>query len=121
MALLKPYKGYRAKVDFDEEDCLIFGELLGIADTICFHAEKPEDVVNTFHQCVDDYLKHCVEIGKEPDKAYRGCFNVRITPELHKEADLRAAVHGISLNQFVINAIQHEVQRSTSKSPAAKR
>lgn len=110
MALLKPYKGYQAKVDFDEEDCLIVGELLGITDTICFHAKKPDAVVDTFHQCVDDYLAHCAEIGKEPDKTYRGCFNVRVTPELHREADMYAADQGISLNQFVINALQHEVQ-----------
>lgn len=110
MALLKPYKGYQAKVDFSEEDCVIFGELIGISDTICFHAEEPNDVVAAFHRCVDDYLEHCAEIGKEPDKMYRGCFNVRVTPELHKEADLYAATHGISLNQLVINALQHEVQ-----------
>ena len=40
------------------------------------------------------------------NKTYSGKFLVRITPELHKKAALKAMSHGDSLNQFVAEAIE---------------
>jgi len=37
----------------------------------------------------------CTEIGKVPEKTYKGTFNVRVPVTLHKEASLFAAVHNI--------------------------
>ena len=37
---------------------------------------------------------------------YKGSFNVRIPPELHKQAVIFATTHGISLNNFVENALR---------------
>ena len=47
----------------------------------------------------------CKEKGKQPEKSYRGSFNVRINPDLHRAAALAAAVRKESLNQFVADAI----------------
>ena len=37
-------------------------------------------------QGVEDYLVLCKEAGKEPQKTFKGSFNIRISPELHKAA-----------------------------------
>lgn len=107
--LLPMYKGYQAKVEFSVEDGLLVGEVIGVADSLSFHAESVHEVEEMFHQCIDGYLEFCREVGKTPEKAYRGSFNVRIAPELHRRADIAAAERGISLNQFVSNALEHEV------------
>lgn len=109
MSVLSPYRGYQAKVDFSEEDGLFIGEVIGIRDSLNFHAETSQQVIPMFHQSVDNYLELCEKIGKDPDKAYKGSFNVRITPELHRRADLMAAERNISLNQFVSTALEHEL------------
>ena len=44
-----------------------------------------QNVEKEFHEAVDDYLEFCKEVGKEPDKEYKGSFNVRISLELHKK------------------------------------
>jgi len=44
--------------------------------------------------------------GEEPEKMYKGSFNVRITPDLHKQAAQRALIEGKSLNQYVEEAIE---------------
>jgi len=51
----------------------------------------------------------CKEAGKEPQKSYKGSFNIRISPELHRTAAVIASKEGISLNAFVERAIFDEV------------
>ena len=54
---------------------------------------------------MDDYLKFCKEVGKEPDKEYKGSFNVRINPDLHKKLAIIAMKNGDTLNTSVEKAI----------------
>lgn len=58
-----------------------------------------------FQQSIDNYLELCEKIGKNPDKEFKGTFNVRISPEIHKKAALEAARQKITLNQYVAKAI----------------
>jgi predicted HicB family RNase H-like nuclease len=99
------YKGYHASVEFDAEDNVFIGEVFGISDSLNFHGESVNELKEMFKQCIDNYLEMCQKIGKEPDKEFKGTFNVRITPELHKKAALEAARQKITLNQYVSNAI----------------
>ena len=109
MSLLSPYKGYQAKVDFSQEDTLFIGEVIGVADSLNFHTKSADEIEEMFHRCVDSYLEFCQKVGKTPDKCYKGSFNVRVTPELHKQAELAAADQQVSLNQFVVKALEHEL------------
>lgn len=100
------YKGYSAKPEFSAEDRIFYGKVLGISDLVDFYTEDAKELVNEFHQAVDDYLEFCKDIGKEPQKAYSGSFNVRITPELHRKAVLCAQAEGMTLNKLVDTAIR---------------
>ena len=62
-----------------------------------------------FHEAVDDYLNLCAEEGKTPEKAYKGSFNIRISPELHRRAAIYATTHQTTLNHVVENALEHYV------------
>ncbi|TJW09871.1 type II toxin-antitoxin system HicB family antitoxin [Parvibacter caecicola] len=74
-------------------------------DGIYFEAESAADIERAFHEVVDDYLAFCAEKGKSPEKSYKGSFNVRISPELHRAAATVAAIKNESPNQFVSKAI----------------
>ena len=63
-----------------------------------------------FHQAVDDYLEFCKEVGKEPCKVYKGVFNVRIQPKLHRELVRISEMNGETLNAVVEKALQNYVQ-----------
>jgi len=63
-----------------------------------------------FHHAVDEYLETCKMLGREPQKTYKGIFNVRIDPQLHKKAYQQSLKSGISLNTFVKQAIEKEVE-----------
>lgn len=102
------YKGYHAEIRYSDEDRMFVGEVIGLNDFLGFHGQSVDELENMFHQSVDNYLQMCAELGKEPDKEYRGQFNVRIPPVLHKSAVMHARRRGISLNEFVKKAIEDE-------------
>ena len=101
------YKGYYASLRFSSEDEVFYGKLLGIDDLVNFEGASVKELKKAFHEAVDDYLETCKELGKEPNKTYKGTFNVRLTTDLHKQAALYAAMHNISLNDFVRTAIDY--------------
>lgn len=103
------YKGYVGSVEFSEEDALFFGKVLGVRALISYEGENARDLVEDFHSAVDDYLELCAAEGVEPEKAYKGSFNVRISPELHKKAAIAAMAKQISLNRFVEESIVRAV------------
>lgn len=100
------YKGYYTRPQFDVDSMTIRGKIEGINDYIDFETDNAKDIENAFHSAVDDYLTFCEEIGKSPEKIYKGSFNVRINPELHKSLALAAVETGESLNSLVEKAIQ---------------
>ena len=100
------YKGYVGSVEFSEEDALFYGKVLGIRALISYEGTNAAELVADFHGAVDDYLERCAQSGTEPEKAYKGSFNVRISPELHKQAVIAAMSHNMSLNSFVETSIQ---------------
>ena len=103
------YKGYYTKIEFSAEDKVLFGKIEGIGDLVNFESESPETIEAEFHKAVDDYLAFCRDLGKSPEKPYKGMFNVRVTPELHRKAAIEADKRGESLNAFVVQAISAAV------------
>ena len=103
------YKGYVGSVEFSEEDSVFFGKVLGIRSLISYEGTNASELVGDFHQAVDDYLEMCKAENIVPEMAYKGSFNVRIPPELHKMAAIAAISHHMTLNKFVENSIEKAV------------
>jgi predicted HicB family RNase H-like nuclease len=94
------YKGYSARIAYDDEDGIFTGQVAGIRDGIGFHAETVEALREAFHEAIDDYIETCRTIGKEPQKAYSGQMMFRVNPDVHRKAALAAELSGKSLNQW---------------------
>lgn len=103
------YKGYVGSVEFSEADALFFGKVMGIRALISYEGENAHNLVEDFHSAVEDYLAMCDAEGIEPEKAYKGSFNIRISPELHKQAVITATARQMSLNSFVESSIERAV------------
>jgi predicted HicB family RNase H-like nuclease len=102
---LLQYKGYYATIHFSAEDEVFFGKILGIDDLVNFEGASVKELKKSFYEAVDDYLKTCKELGKEPNKAYKGSFNVRIPVDMHKDAAVFSSILQVSLNDFIKTAI----------------
>ncbi len=99
------YKGYHTRIEFDSEELLLRGKIEGIKDFVNFASSDIHGIEEEFHNAVDEYLEFCKEVGKEPDKEYKGTFNIRISPELHKQLAIVAMKNGDTLNATVEKAI----------------
>lgn len=118
------YKGYTAKITFDEKALIWHGEVAGIMDVVTFQASDAKGFVKEFHDSVDDYLEFCAEEGTEPEKPYSGNFTVRTDAELHRQLALAAAAQGVSINHWVVSAMRQQlVNEANTAHPvkAAKR
>ena len=103
------YKSYVGSVEFSESDGVFFGKVMGIRAMISYEGTTAKELVEDFHGAVDDYLELCEEEGKEPERAYKGSFNVRVSPELHKQAVIYASSRQMSLNSLVESALRNSL------------
>lgn len=103
------YKNYIGTVNFSEEDGVFFGKVIGITDSISFEGDSVDSLVEDFHNAVDEYLEFCAENDKEPQQQYKGSFNVRISPDLHRQASLMAQAQHISLNNLIEQSVKSYV------------
>ena len=99
------YKDYIGSVEFSEEDLIFYGKVQGISSLISYEGKNGIELIYDFHNAIDEYLSLCEKEGIEPEKAYKGSFNVRIAPELHKAAVIAALHKQMTLNRFVEYAI----------------
>lgn len=104
------YKGYHSRVEFDSVNKLLHGKIEGINDLVTFESCDLSEIENEFHKAVDDYLAFCEKNGLDPDKEYKGTFNIRITPELHKKLVELSFFRNESLNSTVEKAIDFYIQ-----------
>jgi predicted HicB family RNase H-like nuclease len=100
------YKGYIGSVYFSADDNVFFGKLEGINDLVTFEGETVQKLKDAFYYMVDEHIKDCEAENIPVEKSYKGSFNIRLTPDLHRRAAISAKIHGISLNTFVRESIE---------------
>jgi len=103
------YRDYIGSIEFSEEDAVFHGKVIGIRSLISYEGDSVGAITEDFQSAVDEYLEFCVERDIQPEKPFKGSFNVRIDNDLHRKAVLAASAQGLSLNAFVEEAIRQTV------------
>ena len=109
------YKGYFAKIEFDDDASIFHGEVINLRDVITFEGETVKELKQAFRDSIDDYLDFCADRGEAPEKPYSGKFVVRVEPELHKNITIEARKAGKSLNVWVSDAISKTLKDITQQ------
>lgn len=99
------YKNYIGTVEFSADDKVFYGKIHGINDLITFEGSSVSELEDSFKEAVDDYLNTCKQLGKNPEKTFKGSFNIRVSGELHRKAALLASKKGLNLNDVVREAL----------------
>lgn len=109
------YKGFQGQVEW--EDDALYITVLHVPDTLISQCDKATEVEQAFEELIDDYLALCEEAQIEASKPFSGTFNVRISPELHREAAMAAKREGLpSLNRWIECAIKNELHPTNGDS-----
>ncbi len=104
------YKGYTARIEFDERDHIFVGRVLGLRTVISFHGETVAELRTEFEAALDDFLRDCKAQGIRPEKPASGKILLRIPPEVHGAALVAAQAAGKSLNQWATEVLETAVQ-----------
>ena len=99
------YRGYTARIEFDERDAIFVGRVLGVKAIIGFHGETVAELRADFEAAIDFMIEDCEARGETPEKPYSGKLMLRVPPEVHAHAAMMAEAHGKSLNQWATDVL----------------
>jgi len=103
------YKGYTGSIEYSKEDGQLYGKVLGIKGLISYEGATGKQLEADFMEAIDAYLADCKLDRVAPEKPFKGSFNVRISPKLHRKAALLAMEEKSSLNSFVAESIRERI------------
>lgn len=100
---------YLKVVEWSEEDRCFVGSAPPIIGQCC-HGDTEADVLGQLQVIVEEWVASFLseDLPLPPSsrgKTFSGKFLVRISPELHQKAAVKAMARGESLNQFVAQAL----------------
>lgn len=101
------HKNYFGSVEFSADDNILHGKIIGIIDLVTYEGDSVENLKSAFIEAVDDYLETCEIIGKEPNKLFKGVFNVRTSRSVHAYLAILAERKKIKLNEVVNKAFAY--------------
>jgi len=105
------YKGYIGSVRLDEDGGILHGKLEYIRALVTYEATTVKGIKKAFQEAVNSYLDLCKKENLDPEKPFKGSFNVRPGPELHRKAAMKAGQQGQSLNAFVTKALESAIEK----------
>lgn len=100
------YKGYYGSVHYSDEDQVFHGKIEFIRSLVSYEGEDVKSLRRAFEEAVGDYLTLCEEEKKQPEMPFKGSFNVRTGPDLHRRAMLFAKSKGTNLNSIITDALE---------------
>jgi predicted HicB family RNase H-like nuclease len=103
------YKGYTGSIEYSKEDGKLYGKVLGIKGLISYEGDTGIKLEADFIDAIDTYIAYCIKDRIVPEKPFKGSFNVRISPKLHRKAALLAMEEKTSLNSFVAESIRERI------------
>ena len=103
------YRGYTARIDYDGNDRIFVGSVLGMSEQLVFHGASVDELHADFEFAIDHYLSECEKEGRSPERPASGKLLLRLPPDVHALASVAAASAGISLNQWVVDAVTKAV------------
>ena len=106
------YNGYFGSVHYNDDDKVFYGKLEFIRALVSYEGTDVVSLRAAFEEAVDDYLEFCKERGKQPEKPFKGSFNLRLDPELRKLLVSNAMNEGKTLNTFVKDVLQKAVSET---------
>lgn len=103
------YKDYYGSVHFSDEDNVFYGRVEFVRALVSYEGTDVATLRQAFQEAVDDYLQTCAEQGREPEKPFKGSFNVRISPRLHQRIAASAASKGLTINKYIADILERNV------------
>lgn len=104
--------GYDAVIKYDPDIKMFRGSFLGLNGGADFYADSVSKLEKEGRTSLKVFLEACKEEGIEPRKSFSGKFVVRVPAEVHRRVTKAAAAEGVSINQWVQQALEREAMEA---------
>ena len=106
------YKGYLARVEFDDSAGVLHGRAVngGPYPVATFEAVDASALRREFERSVDEYLAWCEEDGVEPRKPMCDEIGLHLGAELHVAVERAARAEGMSVDAWIVRALRGAVE-----------
>ncbi len=104
------YRGYKGYFEYDEKADIFHGQVIGIRDVITFQGRSIDDLKVSLKDSIDDYLEMCDQEEKSPDKPFSGKFSLRLPPEVHSKVAQAAASAHTSINSWITDVVENNLE-----------
>lgn len=111
MTDMMEYKGYYGSVHYSDEDRCFYGKIEHIKGLVSYEGHDVSSIRKAFEDSVNDYLAACKAKNRAPDKPFKGSFNVRTGPELHRKAYIYAQERKMNLNNVIIKSLEEYLSK----------
>ena len=106
---------YNGTVEYSKKKGCLVGKVIGIKKNIEYEGDTLAELEEAFRDKISSYIKDCGKQGIAPEQPYKGSFNIRISPALHRQIAIYAIEHKKSLNAAVEEAIQQYMDQENKK------
>ena len=100
-------------IEYDDEAGIFHGEVINLRDVITFQGTCVDELRQALKDSVEDYRAFCQvfceERGEEPERPFSGNLPLRIDPDLHRKIYVQARQEGKSLNRWISDALEREL------------
>ena len=103
------YKGYRGSIEYNSDDKVFHGKVLGIRSFVTYEGTDVDSIERDFQDSVDFYLDACKKSDIQPEKEYSGSFQIRVSPETHRRLATYAEESGKKLNTVISEILDGSV------------
>ncbi|MBP2227013.1 type II toxin-antitoxin system HicB family antitoxin [Azospirillum agricola] len=99
------YKGYKAQIDFDNDEGLFVGEVINTHDGITFSGRSVDELRDSFRRAVDEYLELSCDLGGDGEQPFSGRLAIRLNPILHRAIADCAEREGKSVAAWIADCL----------------
>ncbi|WP_057972177.1 type II toxin-antitoxin system HicB family antitoxin [Lysobacter antibioticus] len=104
------FGNYFATVSYDPEIEMFRGEFVSLNGGADFYAASVRELRAEGQASLDAFLAICKERKISPHKAFSGKLQLRLKKATHERATIAAAARGVSLNNLIEEAVEHELE-----------
>lgn len=105
------YKGYYGTIDFNLEENLLYGSLLGFEKTVTYESNSLKGLKIAFEKSVDEYFNTCEEMQIEPKQIFNRVFTVETSSKIYEKLAVIAASKKIGLYKLVNNTLEKLIDK----------
>lgn len=113
------YKGYTGSIEYSSHDGCFYGKIENIEDLVNYEGQTLEELKNSFHEAVDDYIEFCKKVKESKEK--NEITMDEIWNALQDGDDTKEIAAGLVIGDLIARIISERHEQGMSQAGLARK